>query len=378
MNPKNQRHPFKIYPVIDWYIFREFMIPFLVLLLAFVFLFMIGDLFADLGTFASAEAITSADMLNYFLLKIPGNVRFIFPISLLLACMYTMSNFGKHSEITAMRASGISLVRCGLSIYAVASMVTLITFALNEGVVPDLDRAAKELRAKARNAAAFDETYSMLVFRSADARRAWFFEEFNESGDIQNSQIILHNQRMDGSLEWELRADSACYVREKGWTFYHCQLTPYPLGSFLPGKKEFKNEFFLNAMEVPESQRDIMLSIKPPDELPMGTLIRRLHQTNPEAKRLIAKYETILYFRFAFPWSCLIGVMMGIPLAGKGSRGGVMMSIVIAGILIVVYLMCAQIFGLLGQNDRLPSWFAGLGPTIFFFFYALYQIRKTD
>lgn len=377
-NQTPRRNVLRLFPVIDWYIFREFMLPFIVLLLAFVFLFMIGDLFTDLGTFTASEHISTQEILDYFILKIPGNVRFILPISLLLACMYTMSNFGKHSEITAMRASGISLARCGFAIYFVAAVVTVITFGLNEGVVPDLDRAANELRTKARSINAFDQTYAMLVFRSSDRRRAWYFEDFDETKNRQETPIVIHAQREDGSLAWELRSNMAEYIPDSGWQFQECTYMPFPHKSFLPGKKEERKNFFLNAIEVPESQRDIMLSIKPPDELPMDALIRRLKQTKPEAQRMMGKYQTILYYRFAFPFSCLIGVMMGLPLAGKSMRGGIMLSIVTAGILIVVYLMTAQIFGLLGQNGIVPPWIGGLAPTIAFFVYAIWQITKAD
>ena len=81
-------------PTLDFYIFREFMIPFSILLFAFTFLFLIGDVFNDLSDLLEHKASLQLSA-RYFLLKMPGNIRFVLPISVLLACMYTLANFGR-------------------------------------------------------------------------------------------------------------------------------------------------------------------------------------------------------------------------------------------------------------------------------------------
>lgn len=98
-------------PTLDYYILREFMMYFFLLIFVFIILFILGDVFNDLSDLLEKKA-PFGSMLTYFMLKLPGNIRFILPISILLACMWTMANFGKHMEVTAMRASGVSLFRC--------------------------------------------------------------------------------------------------------------------------------------------------------------------------------------------------------------------------------------------------------------------------
>lgn len=102
------KRTFFFLPILDSYILREFMIPFSILLFAFIFLFLIGDVFNDLGDFLEHKASFMLGV-KYFAYKMPGNIRFVLPISVLLACMYTLANFGRNREITAMRSSGISL-----------------------------------------------------------------------------------------------------------------------------------------------------------------------------------------------------------------------------------------------------------------------------
>ncbi len=374
---ETKRKKFGIFKVLDLYILREFMIPFSILLISFVVLFMLGDMFERLNVFTNSKTASLWDTICYFGYKIPGNIRFILPISLLLACMYSMANLGKNSEITAMRSSGISLIRCGLSIYVVSFVITLATFGVNEGFVPEFERKAEAIRNYAEDGQ-LNAGYGWLIYRSTDQRRTWFFDAFDEVNPVQNSPLIIKCDNGEGQLRWEIRADSARYVEGRGWELYSCERVPFIAATNLPGRKETIDSLFLNAIEVPERHQDIVLSIKPDAELPMLALKRRLDQTPKESVRLIAKYETILYFRFAFPFSCLIGVLLGIPLAGRSMRNGIMLPIAIAAAIVVIYLMSAQIFQVLGQSLIIPSYVAGLFPTIFFLGYAIWHVIKSD
>ena len=84
------KRTFFLLPILDMYILREFMIPFSILLFAFVFLFLIGDVFNDLGDFLEHKS-SFVTGVKYFAYKMPGNIRFVLPISVLLACMYTLT-----------------------------------------------------------------------------------------------------------------------------------------------------------------------------------------------------------------------------------------------------------------------------------------------
>ena len=110
--------------LLDFYVLREFLIPFSVLLFAFSLLFVISTVFQDLNEFLDHKSGTGL-AIRYFLLTIPGNIRFIFPITVLLSCIYTIANFGRHREITAMRASGMPM-------FLMAFLVTLANFWFNE------------------------------------------------------------------------------------------------------------------------------------------------------------------------------------------------------------------------------------------------------
>lgn len=99
---------------------------------------------------------------------------------MLLGCMWTMATFGKNMEITAMRASGVSLFRCGGSIFLVGLIVTGVNIYFNEALVPRTEQQAEIIREEAANKRRFSS--SLLAFRSSDRKRHWLFSKLEEGG----------------------------------------------------------------------------------------------------------------------------------------------------------------------------------------------------
>ena len=363
-------------PTLDWYIFREFMVYFSILLLVFGILFFLSNVFNDLSLYQ--EKRTPWNHIAYFfLLKLPGNIRFVLPISVLLGCMWTMAMFGKHMEVTAMRASGVSLFRCGGPIFAVGLVVTAVNIYFNEQLVPYTEREAevlKEVWTKTGGEAPAFQT--MLTYRSPnpDDPRTWFFRTFELAGS--HHMVMVKDFRPDGTLDWDLVAKSADYEPGVGWKFHDVTLTPYTLDGLMAKVAERYEEYTLPPSEAPETPDDILNSIKDEDELPTWVIYYMLRKTPnmPEQRRVM--YETVFYYRLAFPWACFLAVFLGIPLATKNERSGIMLSIVTAVAIIVVYIATSQAFLVLGKGGAMNPVVAGLLPTLVFIAYGWFRVLR--
>lgn len=370
---------FGLLPILDFYVFKEFMIPFSALMLAFCILFLIGDIFSDLGEFLEYKQPISG-MIHYFSLKMPGNIRFILPISVLLACMYTMANFGRYREVTAMRASGISLLRCGGSIYFAAFIVTLVNFWFNEQLVPYTEREAFLAYRRIQYPDIEEELYSMLQYRSKDKLRDWLFKNFDSKGVQKNIILKKYRQGPDSRkyLEWDIRAEEASFIPDVGWEFRKVTRTPYSQTLFIPGSSEKLPSVRIPLSEMSETPQEIMNAVKPPEDLPSWTIYGILRDNGNMAPTLRNIYSTILYYRLAFPWSCFLGVFLGLPLAARNERAGVFLSIVTAVIAIVVFQILTQVFMVLGKQGVVPPLIAGLAPTAAFMIYGwFFVIRRS-
>ena len=361
-------------PTLDYYVLREFMIHMSVLMLAFVLLFIIGDVFNDLSDFLEAKSPLSV-MANYFLLKLPGNIRFVLPISVLLACMWTMAKFGKNMEVTAMRASGLSLSRCGGSVLVVGLIVTGINFWFNESLVPNTEREAEILKAAMTHARGKTLEYQkMLTFRSPDKERTWLFKSFAANGEQES--VTLKSFRPDGSLAWDITAQKARFIPKSGWVFEKVAYTPYSLDGLMPKSSQRFDRIEKNLKEVPETPDDIINAVKDVQDLPIWVIMDLLHKTKNMAARCHAIFLTVLYNRLAFPWSCFLAVFLGLPLATKNERSGIMMAVISATVLIVVYMISSQICLVLGKQGIIDPMLAGLGSTVGFIIFGWYNVIK--
>jgi lipopolysaccharide export system permease protein len=359
---------------LDYYILREYMIHFTVLMLLCVILFLMGDVFNDLSDFLQEKAKMS-DILTYFMLKMPGNIRFVLPISVLLAAMWTMAKFGKNLEVTAMRASGVSLFRCGGSLMIVGLIVTAINIWFNEKLVPQFNREAEVVFYSATNDKEhLRESLTMMAYRSPDKFRTWLFKSFDATGEQQ--QVTLKNYRVNKTLEWDIQAQSASYEAGHGWKFFKARLTPYTRDGLMPKPSKFFEVLVKDESSLPETPDDILKSVQPAEELSSYDIIGLLNKTHNMAPKLRAIYLTIFYHRMAFPWSCFLAVFLGIPLATKNERSGILLAIVSAVLVIVSYYVLSMVFVVFGKQQLLPPIIAGLSPTIGFILFGWYNVLK--
>ena len=365
-------------PILDWYVLREFMLPLIVLIMGFTIMFLIGDLFDDLEDFTSHDA-PLARTIEYFLLKIPGNIRFILPISVLLACMYTMANFGKNLEITAMRASGISLQRCCGSIYVTALLIAAVNCWFNESLVPYTEGRATFLRRKSKRVGEVVKEFARtnLSYRSPDGRRTWLFKYF-DSEDMQK-EIYLKHFYADGNLEWELTAEKAEFLQGKGWKFTDGQIAVFDVENNLPGASKQFSEKIVSLDKFPESPGDILIAVKEIDDLASWEIFEILYKTHSMPAKRKALYWTTLFYRLSFfPFACIIAAFLGVPLATKNERSGIFISIIIAVFIIMGYIISSAIFRLFGNTGYLPPVIAGCGPTAAFITYGWYNVVRQN
>ena len=357
-------------PTLDRYVFQEFMIKLLILLMVFTTIFVLADVFNELDDFLDAK-VPISDFITFLLLKFPGNIRFVLPVALLLGCMWTMAYFGKNMEVTAMRASGLSLYRCGSSIIAVGFLFTMGNVYFNEMLVPYTEQEATVLRNSVHyKSATRDQT---LTFRSPDLQRSWFFRRF--ATDSENSGVFLKVYDANGRLQWELTAEAATYDEARGWVFHNALQIPDSPDGLMPLHTQRYEKFELPKEAAPETPMDIFnASAREVDDLPSWAILGLLKRNPNMPEAMSAVYWSVFYYRIAFPWSCLLAVFLGIPLATRNERSGSILAMITAVMVIVIYVFISQMFLLFGKQGLLPPVVAGLLPTVCFMGYGYYRV----
>ena len=383
-------------PVLDGYIFRSFMVPFGILLFAFTLLFIIMDMYNEIGDFLDNEAPVSVAV-KFFTLKIPGNIRFILPITVLLSCMYALANLGRNRELTAIRASGISLVRCGLPIFAVGFCVMLVNFYFNEQLVPQTSRDAEIVRRTVNNEKFVEESNARLQFHSGDRLRSWYFGQFDDDGYQKKVKIKFFETNPDDPkkriLLRTVDAEKTRFVPGVGWEFYKPEIHKYSEDG-LPGETIVPDTdpLVFSEKEIPDKPSVIVKSVIEPDSLSSFEIISILRENPNMADNLRRIYWTIFFNRIAFPWACFLCAFFAFPLATKNERSGIFTAIATAVGIAVLYQVLNEVFMVAGKSGYLlPGLYfpvgdvkvsvgaiiAGLTPTVVFGAYGIYLLKKT-
>ena len=126
------------------YILSELVRPFLLALLFFTFVFLVGNL-VKLADLLVNKGVSLFDILKILIFLIPGLLSFIVPTSALAAILLVFGSLSQNNEITAMKASGVSP-------FSIMLPVLLCTFLMSLGLLFLSDQIESEAQFAYRRA----------------------------------------------------------------------------------------------------------------------------------------------------------------------------------------------------------------------------------
>ena len=126
------------------YILKQFIANVILVLVAACTLFLVFDFFERSKTFVR-EGTSVWLIINYLSYQIPLVIHLMTPIAMLLATLITVGKLSQTSEITAMRACGVSLSWLFTPLLSLSLLVALVHFISAETLVPYSARKVKEV-----------------------------------------------------------------------------------------------------------------------------------------------------------------------------------------------------------------------------------------
>ena len=290
---------------------------------------------------------------------------------MLLSCMWTMALFGKHMEVTATRV-GSSLIRCGRPIFIVGLIVTGVNFWFNETLVPYTEREAEVLK----------EYYTKQEYVEAQQRMLTYRSPTSAAPGCSTISIFTASERNNDQIV-PPGAERIARMGHHGGP-----------GAVRSGRRMDFHQRHLYAVQPGRADSD------PGIPIPSSSLFRRsrnsyryheqdqgrgcasswviwdILQKNQNRGTCRAIYETVFWYRLAFPWSCFLAAFLGIPLATKNERSGIMLAVVMAVAIIVVYYVVSMGFLMLGKQGAMNPFIAGMLPTIGFIIFGWYNVLR--
>ena len=310
------------------YVLREFSIPLFWCTAGFLSIFALFELFGSFGRMVDARP-AAADIVRYFAGYMAPFFQWLMPAALLLATLYTMWNFCRHSEITAMRAGGVgfaAIVRPML----VASVACAAAVAwVNERFVPRHTAWAEEFREAKFRREELEGAGGLFAPAVPCSDRKWMARETlsPDASDLAGVKIVGANakvsavraQYLDG--QWWLDLDGG-KSGETGWTHFGPDGRPMP--SPTPALDALPFRVLAGCAETP---RDLVLAAKGQNigrtaASALSTADRfadiEAHPSVPAPTRTRNLYDA--WSRAAAPLSCIVITLFAIP-AGVATGG---------------------------------------------------------
>ncbi|NLB59600.1 MAG: YjgP/YjgQ family permease [Lentisphaerae bacterium] len=120
--------------ILNAYIARSFLVTFCITLLVFLFVMALANIFRVIDLFS--RGVSGLLILKVFTYGMPFSLIFAIPISVLAAIFLVFSRLASDQEITAMKASGISLWQIIQPPVLIATLLCLICVYINCNLAP--------------------------------------------------------------------------------------------------------------------------------------------------------------------------------------------------------------------------------------------------
>ncbi len=293
----------------DRYLLREFLGYLTLGLLGFIVIFIVVDVFEKMDIFLDHKAPASL-VLSYYVNLAPDVVVKVLPVALLLATFLSLGQLNKFGELTALRASGISIVRLLMPVFLVAVACVLVSFALSELVVPGATRTRNQIL----------QERIQRIQRSSDFERA-DVTYLGAGGRIWYMRLYLvREQRMHevslqeferGELLRRIDASEATWDGER-WVF----ASGFTRTFDADGRETATPFQRLGVQGLAERPADFAKESRSPDEMNVLELRDYVTRLRTSGAR-VSNYVVDLHLKLAFPIVCFVVVLIGGALATR-------------------------------------------------------------
>ncbi len=130
--------------IITRYILKEHIGPFVFSLMLIILLFLLNLIFRELGHILS-RGLKWHTILEFLFLNIAWIIALAVPMAVLIATLMAFGRFSADNEITALKASGVSLYRIITPVLIFFTVVAILLVWFNDRVLPDFNHRARLL-----------------------------------------------------------------------------------------------------------------------------------------------------------------------------------------------------------------------------------------
>lgn len=359
--------------ILEKYTIKSFIGPALYCVIAFVFMYIIIDLFGHLDEILR-NRVKFPLLLDYYYLQAPIIFVQTVPVAMLLATVYIFGNMNRHNEITAMRAAGISVLKIARPFLLVGISVSLAVMLVNEIIVPRATVITTKIKRNYIEHIKGEPKKDNILKDVAlygQGNRLYYIKEFDVA-KRKLSEIIILEHDPSNNLTSKIVAKSGQW-KNKNWFFSNCIIYNLKRNGELIGKPRV---YLKKIMDIKETPKDFYRGQFEADLMNYSQLSDYVKKFYSVDKKIARRMAVDLYYKTAFPFISFIVILLGIGFGLKTRRGGAMWGIgTSVGISFIYYGVMAVCLAL-GKGGWLSPLFAAWAANILFLLLGIILLAR--
>jgi LPS export ABC transporter permease LptG/LPS export ABC transporter permease LptF len=357
--------------LLDDFILRDFMLylgmilaSFLTLMLVFTFFELLGDIVRN----RVPLVLVGAYLLNvtpYFLYNTAH-------MSVLLAVLVTFGIMQRTNEVTAMKATGISIYRVILPVLVLAAIIATGLFFFDQFYLPKANKRQDALRneIKGKPAQTYLRPDRKWIFGQGSS--IWYYEFYEPDQNRFGSLSIFEFDPKTFALTRRIYASRAHWNENlEKWVFEQGWARKFQ-GTAIDNYDTFDVRTFAELREPPNYFKK---EVKQSSEMNYNELKNYIHDLQQSGFDVV-RLRVQLQKKFAFPIITFVMAVLAVPFALSTGKRGTVAGVATAIGIAVVYFIAAGLFEAMGNANQLPPVLAAWSPDVLFALAGGYLILK--
>ena len=356
---------------LDRLVFREMLGPWVFGVMIFSVLIFASLLLMKITDWI-VQGVSVGFIFNIVVLLLPGILVKTFSMAMLLAALLAFGRLSNDSEIVAVRAAGASLFQVMRPVVILSFLVALLSFAVNEIVVPAASYQATALQSRLTKSIGRtkDAKPVHIVIPQKDGSVVYVgaldFEIASQT--LQDVHVVTYAKDEDkpGELKWTyvMHAKMLRYEGENAWAVRE----GYELLSS-DGKDRItsKGDLWPSQVSPPKfTPQNLLAGIANDlDAFSITQIAQEIRQMKSQPNpdwRQIRNLEFGFYNKIALPLSVVIFALLGAPLGIRSHRAGVATGFALSIALSFAYLMIVNFMAVYSRAGHIPPYVASFAP----------------
>jgi LPS export ABC transporter permease LptF/LPS export ABC transporter permease LptG len=358
--------------IIDDYVLRDFGFYLSMIAGTFIMLLLVFTLFELLADILRNQ-VSPITVGEYLLNVTPYFLYYpIAPLSMLLAVLVTFGLLQRTNEITAIKATGISLYRIVVPVLVASIFVAGCLFLADQFYLPYTNKRQDALRNRIKGKPA--QTYlrpdrKWIVGQHSDI---YYYQFFDPDRDVFGGVSVFQFDPHTFQVTHRITADRAHWSDAMGRWVYEQGWERSLSGSAIENYHRFDAATYPELAEAPAYFKK---EIKQSSEMSYEELrnyIQDMEQSGFDVVRLRVQLQK----KIAYPLITLVMAVLAIPFALSAGKRSAVAGVATAIGIGVVYWTISGLFEAMGNLSQLPPAVAAWSPDLVFGFIGGYLILR--